>query len=409
MSITFFGFLWLIVLIYIFGCRRLKDLIPVVFFSMLLQCNNVIVINEQGVGPQVLTSFVFVLKSILVRYKNVKYVPSRNLLVSLFCFLLYIMVNCVLNGTLNTRILDLLQILIYYLCAFQLYKNKWIISDVLLKKYVIRIIYFIAIFSPIQLLATYGIIPRGLLSLFFFNDPGNFVYFNHPEIYRRLLGTFMEPSYCSSFLVGAVLYVFHLRNELRNFYKLLAILIVELILTMSSTGYGALVVMAVIYLLCFPNKQTLKIALPIGVLALIFYVLTKDNILNGVIFDKMNSGSGIHRNNINVLALNTFIENPILGIGWKETRASSFLLSLLAELGIVGLFLFSIIFCLALIQMRSKTLCNKNGQAVRLFFISVCITQFIAIPDIQLTTFWLSIYFIAVSHTTYNNESLKTI
>lgn len=400
MSVTVFGIIWLSLMIYAFFRLKIKHFIFLTLFSMLFQCNNIFIIGTQGVGPQLVTSFCFIIKSYLVKYKHIQIRLTKHILRACCVFLLYIVINSLKNHVFNIRVLDIFQLLIYYCCAVRMYRCKLSLREEDLKKYIIIIISFIAVFSPIQLLATYGFIPRGILTPFFFNDLGDFVYFHRPEIYKRLLGTFMEPSYCSSFIVGAILYVLHLRRTISHSYILLIILTLELILTKSSTGYGTLAIMLIIYFLSFRNKNALKIAVPICLIAAVVFLVAKDTLLNEVIFNKMSSESGVHRSSINARAIETFLEEPIWGIGWKESRASSYLLCLLAELGLIGCVLYLFVFALSYspIIFNKKKHYNENIQAIHLFFISVCVAQIIAIPDIQFTVFWLGIYLISLSY-----------
>ena len=216
MSLTLFGIIWLVLIAHTFIRLKLKHFIFLTLFSMIFQCNNVIMIGSQGIGPQLITSFFFILRSL-----SVKGIRSRANITSITlfcwgCFFICILINAQINGIFSDIILDIIQILIYFMCAVRMYKCRYVLSANDYKKYVLGIISFIAIFAPIQFLATNGIIPRGLLEPFFFNDPNPVVYFHRPEIYKRLLATFMEPSYCSSFLVGSIAFTFHLRSEINK-------------------------------------------------------------------------------------------------------------------------------------------------------------------------------------------------
>lgn len=88
---------------------------------------------------------------------------------------------------------------------------------------------------------------------YFFNDGDPYDYFLHPEYYKRLLGTFKEPSFCSTFLVGAMYYVLLMKHYLKKWKVLFSLLGIDLILTMSSTGYGSFL-LSVLFI-CFINEN----------------------------------------------------------------------------------------------------------------------------------------------------------
>jgi hypothetical protein len=74
--------------------------------------------------------------------------------------------------------------------------------------------------------------------------------------------------------------------------------------------------------------------------ALLYFINLKTGILDQLIFDKMDSQSGIERSFWNLTAWNSFLDSYGLGIGFGSTRASSFLLVLLSNTGLAGTILY---------------------------------------------------------------------
>ena len=71
MGITFFGVIWMI-LIFLFFFLEIKYLFLLTLISMTLQCDVVFLINsELGIGPAIITSVAFILKSIMYNTKVV--------------------------------------------------------------------------------------------------------------------------------------------------------------------------------------------------------------------------------------------------------------------------------------------------------------------------------------------------
>lgn len=399
MSLTLFGIIWIIAIIICFVNRRIKYLIALTLFSMILQCDNVLMLGDKGIGPQIVTSIFLILRSLIISKTHNKI--SDYSIMFLFCilFISYLFFNIYIHEIFSETFMSVMQIFIYILCAYRLYiiRNSLSVMDFKFISY--GIIIFIVLFSPIQYLCTLGFIPRDILAPFFFNDTGEFIYFHHPEIYRRLLATFMEPSYCSTFIVGAFYFVFLLREKLSYSNIILMSLFVELILTTSSTGYGTFALMFVLYSIFFLNKNMIKLIIPIAVLLTIFYFMTKDTLLKDVIFNKADSESGVHRNSINERAMLNFSLESLYGVGYQQSRASSFAICMLAELGLVGTIIY-LLFVLSLIFpviFHKKYFSNHFEIASRLFIFSIIIAQIVAIPDIQLSTFWFALYLIALS------------
>lgn len=406
MSLTLFGIIWLVTIAVCFVNRRIKYLVALTLFSMVLQCDNVLLLGSKGVGPQIITSMAFILRSFFL------HVPRNRIsaysLSFLFCsiLILYLLFNIHILNIADSVLMTVLQIAIYAICFYRLYVVRKYLTVADFRQMALNIIIFIVIFSPIQYFATLGIIPRSLLTPFFFNDLSEFVYFHRPDTYKRILGTFMEPSFCSSFFVGAFFFVFHLRNIIPHSKIILSLLAVELILTTSSTGYGTFAIMIVLYLLLFMDRKTTKMMLPVFLLLVIFFFTTKDTLLKDVIFDKMETGSGIHRQSLNNNAMYNFQMHSLLGVGYQQSRASSLVLTLLAELGVVGF----IIYFLFFLSLILPLIFHKNGavreyeMACRLFVLSITIAQIVAIPDIQLSTYWFSLYLLALARDKYESN-----
>ena len=92
MSVTVFGIIWLSLMIYAFFRLKIKHFIFLTLFSMLFQCNNIFIIGTQGVGPQLVTSFCFIIKSYLGKYKHIQIRLTKHILRACCVFLLYIVI-----------------------------------------------------------------------------------------------------------------------------------------------------------------------------------------------------------------------------------------------------------------------------------------------------------------------------
>ncbi|BCP52427.1 hypothetical protein K32_10440 [Kaistia sp. 32K] len=175
---------------------------------------------------------------------------------------------------------------------------------------------------------------------------------------RRIIGSFTEASAFAFATLGA--FAFSLQLWLGGVYTKIAfpvalLSLVLLLLSTSTTAYVALpICLALLYAGSIPQllrkgrpapwTTGLLIVFAPLVLAAIVCVIalyqpahdaTMD-VLNGMVFQKSASQSGIERSRYNVEAFRTFTETLGLGTGIGSVRASSFPLASLANLGVFG-------------------------------------------------------------------------
>ena len=115
MAITFFGLIWCIWLSILFYLRDIESAIATLLFSMVLQCDNVIMLGDKGVGPQLATSLAFIFLSFFMQSKVVmkkEFVAAPFLLLlSVFCA--YVLINAILLKTISVRFLDIAVLYVY--------------------------------------------------------------------------------------------------------------------------------------------------------------------------------------------------------------------------------------------------------------------------------------------------------
>jgi len=280
MEITFFGLIWICILSIVFFKGRLRTAIGVVLFSSMLQCSNVVVIGETGVGPFLFSSIFFIIYCLFHKshISNTKSKATNYIILSFLIFLLYVCFNAYCYNKLDKQGLVIMQVFIYFVCAILMYKKKDVITDNGYVAIIKNIILFQVIFAPIQLLVTKGLLPRFLLDGLFFNEQNQHVYF-HTMGYSRVLGTFMEPSFFSSFIVGAFFFIFHFRHYIHKSKFILLAIIVELVLTRSSTGYATFAIVFFLYGLFQRNRKLIMAMIPFLIGGLIFFYATKDTLL----------------------------------------------------------------------------------------------------------------------------------
>lgn len=389
---TIFGIIWFIIIGFAFIKKDIKYMFYVLILGMIFQCNNVIVLsNGLSSGPQLITCAAFITKSFLYKIDKRKTLNRPNYFPYLL-LLIYIIFTSLHFNNLNNIIMSIVQIGIYIYTLHRVVLLSPYIDENETDKIIKKLAIIILVIGYGQFFINLFNINRPLLfKLFIYNDINNpNIYFYKEHI--RFYSTFMEPSYVACILTS-LYYYFFMKNEKKRIDNILSVLLlISIIITFSTTAYLIFAtIFSVVFLRKIKNKKTWKYII-IAIIALVILALGT-NVLNKVIFQKSSSVSSTVRTIYNNIAYEGFKKSPVIGNGYKTFRASSIVLSILAELGIVGLFLY-LTSCLKLLksQFKYKLKSGKVTKANSVFIISSILAQLIACPDLDLCSFWLSLY-----------------
>lgn len=410
MSITIFGIVWICGLIYCFIQNSAVYIIGITIFSMVFQSASALLYMGQGIGPQIITCVAMIMWNLLhsqvltthtitVGGKN-----NKNRRIIFIFFMLFFSV-IVLSNWLNLGDVEIpkswlvlfLQLVIYVLCFFSMWNVRKKISFAHIEKIIEFVGTFVLIVGVLQFLITTNKLSRNIIwETFIYTKDCNSAYYWY-EYYPRLFSTFMEPSYCGAFLVGFFFFNIIL-NKSSKYNRVLSIVCVfEILLTMSSTAYGALAIGGLAYLFFSRNKKALKYLVPIGFVSLLFLLTMGNvrNVLNEVIFMKAKSGSAITRNFMNLDALDMYKKSPWIGVGYKCVRGSNIFASGLGQVGILGMIAFGIILVVLFVSLykrKEQVICS----AAAISMVSVVSALFIAIPDFDNITLWQILFIVAL-------------
>ena len=382
-------------------------LAALVLISSTLQSSNVFVVNGQGIGPQIITSGVATLYFMAPQIRKMKVRVSKSFATTnkvLILLLAYIVFDAVRTKTLGTNILRILQLLIYVLCFFEMKNVGETLDDDYVYCTLKKLSIFILVVGVFQVLATTNIIPRyWFIRDIFWNDSANapaIVQFMWPYgSYFRFFSTYMEPSYFVGFSIGALFYFFNYKNNRKKDLPLITALALSTILSFSSSGYGALLIAGLLYI-AFSKEGKIKLYVLVGgTIGFAIFYLGFYNVLDSVIFSKMQGGSAAARMTWNLEAMKAFQSSPMMGVGYKNCRASSMFYTILAELGVIGIVLY-IVFILSIIwpvfTKRGQKLVGDEQVGVIFAIIGVTATQMIAVPDFDICTFWMWMNFLGL-------------
>ena len=402
MGITFFGIIWFSFLLICIIIKDRRWMFVFTSFSMLFQSNNVLIIGESEIGPQIIAvSFAFI-NFLFFRDIANKHNTPKGLKISFVFLLSVVLISSLINT--YSSITKLMMIVIYFLFTLLL-TNKSLFDDIKkLEKLENALIIFVLIVGILQMVAVAGILPiKPVMRVLFFNDIYNEdVIFNY-KTNVAFYSTFMEPSYCAVFLIGAFFLVisrnnFSFTNIILSFSILLAI-----ILSKSTTAYISLLLcLAIFSFTKSQNKSNLIIIFTLIVSILVMYYLFY-SVLDSVLFSKTESGSYKVRSLWNERALANFYSNPVLGVGYGNSRASSLIYTILGELGLFGIIAYISMFLYFLKQLLiKKQLSYVQGHAFGVIGAIVC--QVIACPDLNLSSFWLMVFLYIAAYNIKNSK-----
>jgi hypothetical protein len=198
----------------------------------------------------------------------------------------------------------------------------------------------------------------GTGDLMYFIRNSTYSMLNETEIdgLKRIVGSFVEASQFSYWTLGYFAYTSSLWLSGVNPRLNLALSFLSLLTLVLSTSTTAYVGLAIYLCLLFAktalgaayrsfNPQTLfmvvgvPITLAIVVLLISLNDTTSDyvgNLLNNMVVNKMSSGSGIERSSWNAQAMQNFFDTFGFGAGNGSVRSSSFVVAVIASLGVVG-------------------------------------------------------------------------
>lgn len=400
--ITLFGFIWLFLLGYNICKKNVEKVFFLTLFSMIFQCNDVFIIFSTGIGPQVITSFTFIVFSFFISEYSLK-INKKVIFFTFpwFLLLLIIIITNIINLTLTKNLFRVLQIYIYIVCFIRLF-NLSRIYRIDLDKMIRIIFWFVVIIGIFQYLMSTGILPKfWIAKSLLFNEQNNPVVFFYNTNVKRVFSTFMEASYCAPVLVGGFYYVMYERFN-NNFKKydnlLLIILLIEIYLTLSATAYIIFIAVGIFTCLLLPNNKKSFIFKTLFIMVCLLGIIFLYEEVISKVESKLLSGSGVARNGWNIVALRKFNANKLIGVGYKNSRASSLIFTILSEMGLIGFGVyFFAIFTLFKSILNIKLL-KSYVRKYLILLISALLAQIISCPDLDFCVFWLFNYLVGIAY-----------
>ena len=211
---------------------------------------------------------------------------------------------------------------------------------------------------------------------------------------RRMSATFLEPSMLSlHFLVMVGAFVFGGRRLLQGMPFVFALLV-----STSSLAYFGLVALVIVWSLLDSWRTGARVMRPLlATIACCALAITIDQyffdgqMVERLIFDKFSSGSGLSRITADQIAVDTFVQSWGLGAGVGSARASSFLATLLATVGLPGTVAFlALIGSIVSVLIRDA---SEEAGFVLYGMLGGVLAWFLSVPDMAMPLVWLFIGF----------------
>lgn len=401
---TIFTIIWFGVVLWAFTRHNIRYMFAMTLLFMTFQCANVVEFGGMSVGPQILTSVAFVFKALSCSGGKIRrHTGYATCIFLMFIIATVVVISCVYNDIFVKKLLYIIQLFVYMLCFISMLYAKQYISGEVIYRILRNITTFLLVIGFVQVLTTMEILPlRSILKVLIYNDTNTTVYFHHNN-YKRIMSTFMEPSYYSGLLVGAFYYFLSIKGKWKENYFLMGAILAELIWSMSTTGYVAFVVVGLVFILVqrqIKIRQKIVVLAIAGVAFLVVY-FGLYGVLDNVIFSKIDSGSYLTRTNMNSAALKMYENSRFFGNGYKNVRGSSIVYSLLAELGLFGLLSYFAFNCYAALPIlplkKNMHKYNAGDLGIRYAVFAAFVCQLIACPDLDLCTYWFWIYAMGAS------------
>ena len=261
---TIFGIIWCILAIICIFSGKNKNILRLLFFSMIIQSSNILYIGGKGVGPQVICSILAIIYIVVKNKFHIIKINRENL--RLVIPLTVVFLECLIFAG-EGNVLRVIQLGVYMLCFLLIPHLANKDSLYTINKVFKELTVFVLLIGAIQILITSGVIPKfNIFRTLFYNDPSETIAFNNITRYVRITSVFQEPSYCGCFLTAAFYYFLSNYKRNTNTLILLAVISIEIVLTFSSTAYGTFGVIGIFFLLFSKNKEVKNTSL--------FFVIT---------------------------------------------------------------------------------------------------------------------------------------
>lgn len=205
--------------------------------------------------------------------------------------------------------------------------------------------------------------------------------------FMRLKSLVGEPSMYALTVVPFVVYAFS-----RRWWPIFAILLLSLVLGSSSTAIIGLAI-GIGYAHFRTHQSAILYAIAFAIVGVLLYFTSSDvhDKLDGLIFDKLDSGSGGQRIttfiNHAAVAFDGNILHTLFGLGFGTMRSTDMLSNLLANVGVVGLLTYSAMLLAPCFLLKR----SGDTDAIVAALIAVFVMEMVAVAEYAYLPPWFMV------------------
>ena len=319
------------------------------------------------------------------------------------------------------------ELLLYGITAVLLYNEKPF-NQIDLDNLINSAFWIVLIIGVWQYTTKLGLIPRifFLENLVYSNTASDSIaYYNYTHFVvnitvNRMHSSFMEPSYFAGFL-NPILYYYLFKfisgkNNTKDLLKAILVFVM-IILTLSTTAISLSLIVVLFIIIQLKDFRRIMKALSllvIGILILgiiINYTGLWDSLIKASI-EKASSTSAKIRDTWNQACLQAFEDTHGIGIGLGNIRGSSFIFTLLGNVGVIGILCY-LLFIISILRTKILTHVNYNNtqypniSSLKIMLIICIAAQIISIGNYNYSVFWILLFLIVSCCSTYANYPIS--
>lgn len=432
MTVSVFGIWWVILLLTYYVNKRYEYLIFLVMLSFVFQASYVFVIGKADINAGIVTCFFVLINTLYSTRGKLKTVAwQRIMLLFVFWTLIISIVapslfkGMQIMGITNneydfhkfhwetvqlsaSNISQCLTIILYALTVVSLYTKDKVVSNQEYQKIYLRVYSVVAILGLCNMALMFFHLPTELYQTVFHNEADiigdTFVNRYYIGSFSKFISTFYEASYCGAYLaVSSILFLHYFDTSI--FIK--AFSLVLLAFNLSSTGFVTFLVLESLVIIQnfrrhIISKKRLTVYITLLIVAAILILFNSSIIDNlyAYTIGKTSSGSFNIRTKVDSIALQTLPQTHGLGLGMNSIQTYSLIPSLLAQVGVIGLLLYTF-FVARCIKWAS----HITSEAIITQLMGIIIAQILSIQALNFCLFWQAIFAIAVVRA---DESTRT-
>lgn len=418
MSITLFGVISILILAICFFLP-LRYSLRLVIISAIFQASSVFDIGDKGIYLLLIAEGVFILKVLLFTSwkRNLLKINERKKIWVIFWWAFVIIavlgaffLPILFEGTYvqaggastikditplkfsSKNLIQVVTLLINSITVYLVFKMRELFDkDFIIKSflYAIGIVLFIGFW---EYLYKMNIIPIKFPTEFLYNNDGYKQLFDQNTRFglKRMNATFLEASYCGAFLAASFWGCISLKNKTSNILAVL--LLIAIVCNFSGTGVVTFALGGVVFMMLGNNRK--KLVYFGVVFFIVIFIMSQTGLLDifvEMIVGKMDSTSGNVRSDTNIFSLKLVLDTFGLGVGIGSHRSYSFIINMLALVGVLGTILWGISMWYLFMPIYRRRKVDNTCNFILIYFIVLLIGQCLAIPDLSFSPFWMGL------------------